>query len=335
MSLALGAVTHSAIAETQPAAASPAPASAPAPAAAPCAQTAKSWTKTGPWDTQQYGNYFVSNDNFNNTPGQKIWANSEHCFGVTTSATVERSGVGSYPHVVRGWMQNEGDMRSQSTPGTLDWPIKSGMGIPVARLNKAKIHWAFTASTTPGSRWMALIDVYFHKTAMPNANEFPPATDLMINQSIMDQPIASHSANTASYYAYTASVSHPFTVTLGGNKYLVYIDNPGEVGFHQTGGHTIHLFQMPTTFTDGSGVNWGAASATTDLAAIVKYFMQASPKDDAGRPVQTAGGTEVNAPLIQHDLMLNAINAGWEIDVGTSFQTNEFWIAMQNEPDGG
>jgi hypothetical protein len=123
-------------------------------------------------------------------------------------------------------------------------------------------------------------------------------------------------------------------VTLGASKYLVYIDNPGEAAYHQPGGHTIHLFQLPTTYTDDTGLVWGSNNATTDLAAIVKYFMQTSPKDDAGRPLRNAAGAEVTSPLIAPDLMLNAINAGWEIDVGTLFQTDQFWIALQNEPDG-
>lgn len=304
------------------------------PPAAACSQAADSWTSSGLWDTRQFGNYFVSNDNFNGTPGQKLWANSASCFGVLTTSTTERSGVGSYPHVVRGWMQSEGDMRAQSTPGTLDWTTKSGMGIAAGRLNKALIHWAFTAPTTPGSRWMALIDVYFHKTATPNSNEFPPAIDLMIDQALMDQPLGSQRSNASTYYASVASGSHPFTVTLGGNKYLAYVDNPGENGFHRPGGHTIHLYQLPTAYTGGTGVSWGVSRATTDLAAIVRYFTQRSPRDENGRPIQDAGGAEISAPLIAPELYLNAINAGWEVDVGTAFRTHEFWIALQDEPNG-
>ena len=75
-------------------------------------------------------------------------------------------------------------------------------------------------------------------------------------------------------------------------------------------------------------------SATTDVAAIVRYFAQAAPKDDKGQPLQDAMGRTVAAPLFAADLYLNAINAGWEIDVGTAFRTDAFWIALQDEPDG-
>ena len=159
------------------------------PAGAPCQQRADSWTSSGPWDTRKYGNYFLSNDNFNNTPGQKLWANSESCWGVVTSATVERSGVGSYPHVVRGWSQMEGDMREHSSPGSFDWTRKSGLGIPVDQLKKALVHWSFSAPTGAGARWMALIDVYFHRSDGPDPKQFPPQIDLMIDQALMDQPL--------------------------------------------------------------------------------------------------------------------------------------------------
>jgi hypothetical protein len=300
------------------------PASAtPARDAPPCQQSSKSWVTTGVYESRRYGNYFISNDNWGGTPGQKIWANSERCFGVTTTATVDRQTVGSYPHIVRGWMQSESDMRGTS------WTTSSGMGIAVTKLKKAKVHWAFTMAPTPGARWMALLDVYLHKSAAPSAGEFPPFVDLMIDQALADQVV-----NTTTYYALVAGQSHATIVTFGANKYLVYIDNPGEATYHQPGGHTIHLFQLPTAVTDAVGATWGATDAVTSIDAIVKYFMQASPVDDAGHPLQDASGAKISAPLMTPDLFLNAINAGWEIDVGTAFQTTQFWIAMQDEQDG-
>jgi hypothetical protein len=294
-----------------------------------CAKTAHSWATNGPWDTKRFGNYLISSGNFNGTPGQTIWANSERCFGVTTTSTVERGGVGSYPHVVRGWTHSDPDLRAQSSPGTFDWTTKSGMGISVTALTKAKIHWAFTAPTSAGSRWMALMDIYFHKTANPAASDWPPFVDLMIDQSIADVVIKN-----TTYFTMVAGNDHATTVTLGANTYLVYIDDPGETSFHQPGGHNIHLHQLPTSYTGNAGALWGVSAATTDLAAIVKYLMQASPKDDAGRPLLNAAGVPVTSPLIAPDLILNAINAGWEVDVGTVFETNNFWTALQNEPDG-
>ena len=299
---------------------------------APCARTAGSWQSQGPWDNHQFGNYVVSNNNFNGTAGQQTWASSEGCWGAVTRASAERFGIGSYPHIARGWMFDDTEMRALSTPGTADWTRKAGLGIAVTGLSKAKVHWAFSAPTTGGVRWMALIDVYFDHEPTPNPKAFPPVTDLMIDQALMDQQVGR-----GTYYAIVAAHSAPFVVTLGGIRYLGYIDSGGESAYHQAGGggHTIHLFQRPTAFTDeGAGVVWGAQQATTDVAAIVKYFMQASPKDDYGRPIHYADGTVVSTPLITPDLYLDSINAGWEVDTGLRFDTTGFWIALQNEPDG-
>jgi hypothetical protein len=175
---------------------------------------------------------------------------------------------------------------------------------------------------------MALIDVYLHKSAAPSAKEFPPFVDLMIDQALADQIV-----NTTTYYALVAGQSNATTVTLGPNRYLVYVDNPGETSYHQSGGHTIHLFQLPTSVTDTVGPMWGASDARTSIDSVVKYFMQTSPKDDAGHTLKNAAGAEISTPLISPDLFLNAINVGWEIDVGTEFKTTQLWIAMQDEAD--
>lgn len=298
---------------------------------APCAQTSASWQTQAQYENRRFGSYVLSSDNFNGTPGQQVWAVDVGCWGAVTRATTERDGIGSYPHITRGWLFDDGEMNALSTPGTFDWTRKSGLGIPVTRLTKAKVRWAFSAPTGAGARWMALIDVYFDREATPNPKAFPPVTDLMIDQALMDQAIGR-----GTYYSIVASRSSPFVVTIGGVKYLGYIDSGGERSYHQAGGggHTIHLFRRPTGYTDGAGVAWGSEQATTDVAAIVKYFMQSSPKDDYGRPIHYADGTVVAAPLIGPDLFLDAIDAGWEIDTGVRFETTSFWIALQNEPDG-
>lgn len=294
-----------------------------------CAQNPGSWTSNGPWDTKQFGKYFISNDNFNGTPNQKIWANSAACFGVSTTSNSERMTVGSYPHVVRGWMQNDADMRNNSSHGSLDWTTKSGLGIPVTGLHKAQVHWAFESADAPGSRWNGLIDVYFHKTANPAPSEFPPALDLQILQSVADQVI-----NDTTYYAIVAKKDHATTITIGERHYLVFIDDGGGASFHQPGGHTIALFNLPTALTSNDNTaRWGVSDTLTDVAAVVKYFMQAAPRDDAGRALLNAAGEPVTSPLIPPNLYLTAINAGWEIDVGTQFNNLAFCVAMQNEPD--
>jgi hypothetical protein len=224
-------------------------------------------------------------------------------------------------------------MQQFSTPGTQDWTAKSGMGVNVAALSKAKIHWGFAAPTTLGTRWMGLMDIYFHRTPTPQYTEFPPVVDLMVDQSIMDQVLLGQALITSTYYALVASFDHATTVTMGGVKYLTYIDDSGESSFHQAGGHTIHLFQTPTTLSDVVGPSWGSHDARHDLKAIIDYFRQANPKDDAGNPLLFANGAPVSSPLITDDLHLNSINAGWEIVTGTVFTNRTFCVAMQSEAD--
>jgi hypothetical protein len=294
-----------------------------------CTEAANAWVTTGDYDAKQFGDYVVNNNNWGGTPGQKLWANSASCWGVTDTATSDAGYVRSYPSVTRGWTQNGNVLVPLSTPGTNDWTTKSGMGISVTKLTKAKIHWSFSAPTTSGLRWMGLQDIYFHDTATPAYTAWPPLVDLMIDQSLGDQVV-----NSSTYYALVAQESNASTVTIGGNEYLIYVDNSGESAYHASGGHTIHLFNLPTAYTSGNGATlWGSMNAVNDVAAIVKYLMQSNPVDDAGKPLKNAAGSVISSPLISSNLYLNAINSGWEIDDGTSFTTKSFCVAMQGEPD--
>jgi hypothetical protein len=172
-----------------------------------------------------------------------------------------------------------------------------------------------------------LQDIYFHKTATPAYTEFPPFVDLMIDQALGDQKV-----NSTTYYALVASMDHASEVTIAGVKYLIYLDDNGESAYHQSGGHTIHLFNAPTSFNPPSGnTQWGTRDGVNDVCAIVKYFLQASPKNDAGKILMFANGNPVTSPLISTALYLTAINSGWEIDQGTAFETTAFAIAMQGE----
>ena len=292
----------------------------------PCAKSSSSWTTTGAFDSKAYGNYFVNNNNWGGTPGQQFWSNDENCWGVTTSATSDRSAIGSYPSVTRGWSQNATIMQQQ---GGNSWTVKSGMGVPVSQLTKAKVHWSFKAPTSSGIRWLGLMDNYFHSTNSPSPSQFPPVVDLMVDQSIADQVV-----NGSTYYALVAQQDHGATVTISGVQYVVYIDDPDESAYHSSGGHTIHLFRTPSAFTTNSPLAiWGTNDGVTDLAGIVKFFMQSSPKGDNGQVLKTASGSTVTSPLISSGLYFNAINAGWEIDDGTSFTNTGFCVAMQSESD--
>lgn len=291
-----------------------------------CAKNGNSYTTTGAFDYVVYGNYVVNNNNWGGTPGQKFWANSAGCWGVTTSATTDTGSPGSYPNVTRGWSSNGGVMQQLSDPGTNDWTTKSGMGISVTALTQATAHWAFTAPTS-NARWMGLMDIYFHKTPNPDYTQFPPYTDLMVDQAIMDQ-----SFNGTTFYAAVAGGDNASTVTLGGVKFVIYIDDSGETAYN-SGGHTIHLFELPTAYTSNNGNPvWGSQDSRIDIKAIIDYLRQSNPLDDNGNPLKNANGQVVTSPLITDDLYLNAVNAGWEIIYGASFTNASFCLAMQNEP---
>jgi hypothetical protein len=244
---------------------------------------------------------------------------------VTTTATQDTGSPGSYPDVTRGWSDNGAVMQQQSDPGTNDWTTKSGMGISVTALTQATAHWAFTAPTS-SARWMGLMDIYFHQTNSPSYTQFPPYTDLMIDQAMMDQVF-----DGTTYYAATAQQDHATTVTLGGVQFLIYIDDSSEDAFHN-GGHTIHLFELPTAETsNNANPVWGSQNYRIDIKAIIDYLRQSNPVGDNGKPLENASGQVVTSPLIANNLYLNAVNAGWEIIYGTPFSNTSFCLAMQNE----
>ncbi|HUN71746.1 MAG TPA: Calx-beta domain-containing protein [Steroidobacteraceae bacterium] len=291
-----------------------------------CAKNSSSYTTSDDFGYVVYGNYVVNNNNWGGTPGQKFWANSAGCWGVTTTSTVDNGSPGSYPNVTRGWSSNDGVMQQLSDPGTNDWTTKSGMGISVTALTQATAHWAFSAPTT-GTRWMGLMDIYFHKTNNPDYTQFPPYTDLMVDQALQDQVF-----DGTTFYADTAQQDNATTVTLGGVQFVIYIDDTSEDSFHK-GGHTIHLFELPTAFSsNNANPVWGSQDSRIDIKAIIDYLRQSNPVDDAGHPLKTATGATVTSPLITDDLYLNAVNAGWEIITGTPFTNTSFCLAMQNEP---
>lgn len=303
----------------------------PPPPTGSCVQGSNSYVMSNIFDAKQYGKYLVQANNWGGTPGFLMWSNSEACWSAVSTATKD-NGITGYPCVTRGWTQNQTPMQALSTKGTNDWTTKSGMGIAVPALTKANIHWEYSAPLNTGTtqatnnaRNMALIDNYFHTTATPAATVWPPVVDLMIDQSIADQII-----NSTTYYELEAQAGHASLVTIGGNTYLVYVDDPDEASYHSTGGHTIHLFSAPVAQT-GNNPNWGVQSATHDMAAIVRYFSQSNPVNDAGKPLLNYAGAAITSPLITPNLFYTSCNAGFEMDVGSPYKTTNFYIALPGE----
>lgn len=209
-----------------------------------CHSSMSTWTPdpTQAFSVNKFGaKYAVQNNRWGTSSGQSIWAKDQNCWGVDTSwAMSPDTQVKSYPSVVRGWLHNGamsavGQLSIFSTPGTQDWTWNgSGMGIPLTALSQAKARWSFSPPTASGLRWGALMDVYFHRTREPDYNSgWQPAIDLMINQAVMDQAITSSDWRKTTFYAYVASGANPSVVTLGGNSYMIYIDEGGDIDFHK------------------------------------------------------------------------------------------------------
>lgn len=287
-----------------------------------------------------FGNYIVAIDDWNSVTATE-WVNSQACWSATApTSTTEANTIRFAPNVTRGWIYNATAMNTLSTAGTQDWTTKSGMGIQLSSLTKAKARWAMTIPTTayPASRWDALMDVFFHTMQLPTqTNGWYPEVDMQIIQSQMD----------SGYYAAIASSNGAQLVTLGGVGYVVIVDVMGS--FNQTGGHTITMFARPTSFSDptatpSGGFLWGGTDITHDLHAIIQFWMQSNPLDDSGAPIHfgnigwnTAKGQAITSPILQPTWYFTAVNGDFEIDYGdgvTPWTTTQFWVSVQNEPDG-
>ena len=318
------------------------------------------------WDKNNnasFGNYVVQFDDWGPDTGTlSMWTNSPTCWSASTTTKNAGGnntdpGIGSYPDVVRGWTPNDGVLQDLSTagyPNNPNWTTLSGMGIQVSALTKAHVKWAMSVPTTPNTndtvaRWDALMDIYFHTAAQgapnPPSSAWLPYTDLQIMQMLMDQPFTGNPANENGYFAYVMNTSHPWIKTFGGGStglpavtYIGVIDVFGP--FNQSGGHTITMMPEPTMATNPSttGLLWGPTSMVHDVGGIIAWLSQANPKDDSGNPIYYGNGTTVTSPVIPSSLYLTAINAGFEIDFGSAnnnqWTTTDFWVAVQNEPDG-
>ena len=297
-----------------------------------CSKTSSSFTTGNAYGGAVYGNYIVNNNDWGGAPNQSMWANSQNCWGFTTSANSERYTISSAPQVERGWSQNGGLMNAAaSAAGVTNWTTASGMGIPLPQLTKAKVHWAFTppAAVYPATRWDALLETDFHKTNNPPASAYYASDQLVVMQYIVDQVMSN-----GSFYAGWVNKYHGTQITIAGTTYTAYVDNPSQV-FNQPGGHTIMMFLGPTNLSTGNnalGV-WGQVDAVTDVAALVQFWMQSNPKDDAGNPILYGNGTPIPTPVLTPVLYLNTIQGDFEVDFMPGATNTAFCDAMQNEPD--
>lgn len=277
---------------------------------------------------QTFGNYALSLDDFGpQAGGLTLWVNDQTCWGVTgVTVNTEQGGIGCYPAVSRGFAQ---EIVNDLGPS---YTTSVGMGIQLSALTKCHIgvNLKQVPSVPALSRWDYLIDNYLFTVAEPAAAAYPPQIDISIFQTCMDN----------GFYGSSYSSLNGFEITIAGVQYAAIVDWSAGSGFHQPGGHYILLFCRPTGPTDGLATNslWGQLNLVHDLGAIMTYFSQSNPLDDSGHPIKNAAGTTITSPLITSSLFINAVNAGPEIDFTASstdsWITQDFWVAMQSEPDG-
>jgi len=299
------------------------------------------------YNFKQFGNYTVSFDDWGPDPGTlTTWINGAACWGESTTTNVEKGSISSYSAVSRGWSHNATVLSNLSTsgyPAAPNWTTLSGMGIQVSALTKAHVKWSMSVPTTPNagnavSRWDALMDIYFHTVANPASSAWLPQIDLQIMQMLMDAPLTSQPAARSGYYAYNMEANNPWIKTFSGVTYIGVIDI---AVYNQPGGHTITMMPLPTMATTPAttGLLWGQPSLVHDVGAIIAWLSSSNPVDDSGSAIKYSNGTVVTTPVIAPSLYLTAINAGFEIDFGTApnnntWSTTDFWVAVQNEPDG-
>jgi hypothetical protein len=331
-------------------------ATAAAGSAAPCARTPASKVQVvqpgsgNAYAFTQYGKYSVQVDDWGNMPGTTIvWSNSPGCWGTSITHATEQYNIPISPEVSRGWTANAGVLQANSTagyPANPNWTTRSGLGLKVSDITKLHAKWAMVVPTAPNvgnkvSRWDALLDVYFHTAAQgapnPPASAWPPQIDLQIYQMLMDQPLVGQLPQHSGYWAGSfLHANHAFTKTIGGNTYIGVIDKQI---FSAKTGHTISLFLTPTMYTHpgSTGLLWGKDVALHDIGGLIAWLASSNPTDDAGAPIQDHTGKPTGR-VIEPDYYLSSINGYFELDFGTpgnnEWTTTNFWIAVQNEPDG-
>ncbi|HYP89414.1 MAG TPA: hypothetical protein VEQ59_14705 [Polyangiaceae bacterium] len=169
----------------------------------------------------------------------------------------------------------------------------SGLPILVSDLKKAKIRWKMTVTGSP-MRQYALWDIYFHESAMPGRGAAP--VNLMIKQRVVDPSGYEQDKESAG----DAAVTHTFSgITFRENK---------NTGLKSGSRIVVELFATPV-----EGDNMGIDDMTLDLKEVIDYYVQDGS--------------------IKTTDYLTSIQTGWEVVAGGTFVTNDFWTALQDEPE--
>jgi Secretion system C-terminal sorting domain len=174
----------------------------------------------------------------------------------------------------------------------------TGLPVQVSALTKAKGRWKISTPTSSNGYYLCLWDLYLHSSASPGTGT--ANINLQVFQYIRDY---------TGYYGSSTFTNLPQT-TIGGNTFRYKEGSIPQAATERV----LTMFLMPYASTSAPSV-MGSQDATIDLKGIIDFWK--------------------NAGKIPSNYYLSSIQTGFEIIQGGSFVTQDYWTAIQNEPDGG
>jgi hypothetical protein len=126
------------------------------------------WSTCTNWAGWQTGKYYFRNNIWGaGNPGagwQCVWTNSESNWGANAAHQNNTGSVKGYPQMIVGWAQGNGFGLNSN---------RGNMGLKHQAYNNLKVYWNFTASTNSPTRYLSLIDLYYHWSSNPAGNALP------------------------------------------------------------------------------------------------------------------------------------------------------------------
>jgi hypothetical protein len=174
--------------------------------------------------------------------------------------------------------------------------MNSAHGMGIRVSDLTKARIHWNMTAPTDGRYMALWDIYFHPTATPGGEK--AKINLMLFQRIVD-----------SDGWFTSDTAGLPIVTLAGEQWKQRITEGDSMSATT---RVITLYRQP----ESASAFFGSEDMTLDLKAMID---------------QLVGLGYLSAT----EDYLTGIQIGWEIIWGGTFQTNEFWTALQDEPDPG
>lgn len=265
------------------------------------------WKTSSNWAYKMYGNYMIRNNIWgatvwpNGVGSQTIYANSERQWMISathTNGTGSAAGqVKAYPHVVRGWVLGGiGNKYADGTSSPFVNHDDTRINIKINDLTKLNLH--HDLQLPKSGRYMLLWDTYYYitdKPALPYDKNRPDYA-VMIFTNMHDD----------TGWLYTDAEKYPI-VTIGDRQWRLRVSynesNPNRIV--RIGGTVFILYPYPS-FTN--------EHLTINLKEILHYLRDNHGMDGNAR--------------------VSSLQMGVEIIDGGEYKINEFWTAINDEPDG-